>query len=116
MVSSKENPISSFLKKSCQADQMIVFSSMHIYEEPYDSSQEEEIEPSEAVSEDSSWKTEESEDSYPSLKMMGRGLGVEDPDENVRFEVSDQQYVPVASAPLVKGNIVFTLDDIPYSK
>ncbi|PKI33421.1 hypothetical protein CRG98_046184 [Punica granatum] len=84
MVSSKENPISSFLKKSCQADQMIVFSSMHIYEEPYDSSQEEEIEPSEAVSEDSSWKTEESEDSYPSLKMMGRGLGVEDPDENVR--------------------------------
>ncbi|PKI48795.1 hypothetical protein CRG98_030837 [Punica granatum] len=73
MVFPKENPLSSFLKEQCEKSQMVV------KEETSDSISEAESEASSDVSEDS-WETE---DSYPPLKMMGRGDGV-DSDDAIR--------------------------------
>ncbi|OWM70379.1 hypothetical protein CDL15_Pgr027335 [Punica granatum] len=46
--------------------------------------------------------------------MIGKGPRVEELDEDVQSEVSNQQQTKSTSPP--KGNIVFTLDNILYSK
>ncbi|OWM87857.1 hypothetical protein CDL15_Pgr019441 [Punica granatum] len=107
MVFPKENPLSSFLKEQCKDNQMLV------KDEASDSiSKEEEEEDSEASLEESegSWETE---DSYPPVKMMGRGDGA-DSDE-AKSKMADSP-PPVAAAEPSRGNLVFTLNDIPYSR
>ncbi|OWM85509.1 hypothetical protein CDL15_Pgr019133 [Punica granatum] len=103
MVFPNENPLSSFLKEQCEKSQMVV------NEVTSDSVSEEESEASPEESEDS-W---EIEDSYPPLKMMGRGDGVDLDD--ARSEMADPPQAAALAAP-TRGNLVFTLDDIPYSK
>ncbi|OWM83154.1 hypothetical protein CDL15_Pgr011836 [Punica granatum] len=72
--------------------------------------EEEEPKTSPEASKASSWETK---DSYLPLKMMGRGPRV-DPDDDAQSKVSDMQQASIAALPM--GNLVFTLDDIPYSK
>ncbi|OWM73764.1 hypothetical protein CDL15_Pgr026868 [Punica granatum] len=103
MVFPKENSLSSFLKEQCEESHMVV------KEETSDSVSEEESEASPEESEDS-WETE---DSYPPVKMMGMRDGVDSDDA-----MSEMADPPQAAAPTTptRGNIAFTLDDIPYSK
>ncbi|PKI48794.1 hypothetical protein CRG98_030836 [Punica granatum] len=104
MVFPKENPLSSFLKEQCENGQMLVNG------EASDSiTEEEESEASPEESEDS-W---EIEDSYPPVKIMGMGDGVSSDD--ARSEMADPP-PPVAAAAPSRGNLVFTRDDIPYSR
>ncbi|PKI49695.1 hypothetical protein CRG98_029940 [Punica granatum] len=80
-----------------------------VQEETSDSVSEEESEASPDESKDS-WETE---DSYLQVKMMGRGDGVDSDD--ARSEMVDPPQAAAPAAP-TKGNLVFTLYDIPYSK
>ncbi|OWM72897.1 hypothetical protein CDL15_Pgr016529 [Punica granatum] len=82
---------------------------MVVKNETSDSVSEEESEASPDKLEDS-WETE---DSYPRVKMMGKGDGVDSND--ARSEMADSPQAAASAAP-TKRNLVFTLDDISYSK
>ncbi|OWM63363.1 hypothetical protein CDL15_Pgr022108 [Punica granatum] len=106
MVFPKENPLSSFLKEQCEDNQMLVKDEVSDSVSEEEEEQESEVSPKES---EDSWETN---DSYPPVKMMGREDGVDS--EDARSEMADP--LPLAAATTTsKGNLVFTLDDIPYS-
>ncbi|OWM63409.1 hypothetical protein CDL15_Pgr022154 [Punica granatum] len=91
MVPSKENALSFFLKKSYQADQMIVSSEQEDQQSSFDSAkEEEEAQMSEALS----WEIDDTEDSFSPLRMMGRRTGADQ--EDVQFEDSNYQQAAAA--------------------
>ncbi|PKI69026.1 hypothetical protein CRG98_010604 [Punica granatum] len=107
MVFPKENPLSSFLKEQCEDNQMLVKDEVSDSVSEEEEEQESEVSPKES---EDSWETN---DSYPPVKMMGREDGVDS--EDARSEMADP--LPLAAATTTsKGNLVFTLDDIPYSR
>ncbi|PKI46084.1 hypothetical protein CRG98_033539 [Punica granatum] len=82
---------------------------MVVKEETSDLVSEEESKASPEELEDS-WETE---DFYPPIKMMGRGDGVDSDD--AKSEMADPPPAASPTAP-TRGNLIFTLDDILYSK
>ncbi|PKH70316.1 hypothetical protein CRG98_050072, partial [Punica granatum] len=83
---------------------------MVVKEETSDSVLEEESSEASPEESEDSWETE---DSYPPVKMMGRGDGVDSDD--ARSEMADPPQLAAPAAP-TRGNLVITLDDIPYPK
>ncbi|OWM77552.1 hypothetical protein CDL15_Pgr016950 [Punica granatum] len=84
---------------------------MLVKDEASDSEEEEEESEASPKELEDSWETE---DSYPLIKMMGRGDGV-DSDE-ARSEIAYPPPPPAAATTPLGGNLIFTLDDIPYSR